>query len=434
MVEISSSVNHEHLKGDIEKFFPDMMKVYVITDYRRLEPRMLDQYSRAVTEVFIVDRAVADSFVNGRYETIPSYKINGEIFSFTQPISAIEIDSMENQPEGFKILRDDDNRLVAERKGNCILLPISIEQISSSLFNKILSLLGFTKMTEEEYFTKILMKLTMAGMEGSLKDSEKRREQSQSQMHENFNNYIQHYKSYNIFSRQLEGMKKFDTEKQKNILEQVKRLTKCKYIDSMEINVDNITIVTKPLTLSLWNIGQYKLQYKMNTPMPSITRLSMPIVSSRVMVESWEGAEEIDGIQGFHINSSGSPCSGNYSEMLKAFWMQDMLTGFNSAIKFIKSYSKVSGPYVEYEKLLATFGYYKDSKILIEKGKVKEVDNGVIYMWNKPEVPTTIDELKSWGLTGKKDNPKEIEEMIVKSTMGVNNHLTYSIQFEDRTV
>jgi len=434
MVEINSAIDCEHLRGEIDKFFPDVNKVYIFNEFRRLEERYLLQYSRAENEIYIIDRGIADVFVNGRYETIPSLKIDGEVFSFAEPVTKIEMDSMVNQPADFIILRDDDGKLIAERKGNCILLPISMQAFNSKLFNKIFTMLGFTKMSEEQYFTRLLMKITMSGLDGSLKDSEKRLEQSESHMKDAFNTYISHYKTVALYKRQLEGMRKFDTEKEKNIIGQIRRLTRSKYVDSMEVNGDQITIVTKPIMLSLWNIGQYKLDYKLNTPMPTIKRLSMPIIDSRVMVDSWESAEGVDGVQGFHINSNGSPCSGNYSEMLKAFWMSDMLTGFNSAIKFIKSYSKVSGPYVEYEKLLATFGYYKDSKIFIEKGKVKEVDNGVIYMWNSPEVPTTIDELKSWGLTGKKNTPNEIEKMIVESPMGVSNHLTYSIQFEDRTV
>ncbi len=402
VLQISTNENVDFLRGTFERFFHEYNNLNIYNDSRRIEPRHVNSYAQD-SSMFILDRAVCDGFVTAKWENRTSIKLDNTILTFPTAVQMIEIDTMQTQPDNLITLKDDDGHYIAQRKGNCVILGFPIAKCTIQIFDAVLTKLGFIKLSESEHLTRTLRTYIMKGLEGSIKDSQSRLSSAKTQMDSSFKQFISSRDTVSMYERQIYGFEKFDNEKEKNAMQQISRLMKSKYVDRLELNTSDMKMITKPLMCAIWNFGPYVVTYRAGGALPTIQRM-LKTQNGYILSPSGEQTEESKTRDGCHISDT-SPCSGNYSEMLKAFWTHDMLTGFNSAVKFIKSYSKPSGPYVEFEKFLMTLGYVKDAMILTQKGKVKEVDNGILYMFSDPEHAVTHEELKAWGCTGKIQTP-----------------------------
>lgn len=79
MVQISSpnGISQEMI-GELERFFPTAQTIYNTTDFRRIDHNLQTRYAQDVNNIYIVDRAVFDGFINGGYEEINRFIIGGQ--------------------------------------------------------------------------------------------------------------------------------------------------------------------------------------------------------------------------------------------------------------------------------------------------------------------------------------------------------------------
>lgn len=434
MVQISSpnSISQDII-SELERFFPMANTIFNITDFRRLDHSLQTRYAQDVNNIYIVDRAVVDGFINGGYEEINRFIIGGQRIEFPM-IKSIAFDSMmEGTDPEIVTLRDDDGRYVAQRYKNIIALSIPFENLTIDAVKKIFEGIGYHRMNSEEYITQKMKALILKGRENALSDTKKRMEKAEEGMHNAYTSWLSQYQAQCNLQRELEGIAKYDVDKEKNLTLELKRLFRSRYIESVEMHGNNLVVVTKPLSIGIWNIGQYTVNYILGEAYPSMHRFSVPEHDGPIPVENLSKFASVSN-PATHCNYEGMPCSGNYSDMLKAFWMSDMLTGFNSAVKFIKSYSKSSGPYTEFENWLTTMGYFGDAVILAKNGKVETVDNGVLYMRNNSTVALTDDNLKAMGCTGKPTKPDEWEKLLIGTEAMNREGLAHSLEYIDTTV
>lgn len=433
MVQISSpnGISQEMI-GELERFFPTTNTVFNTTDFRRIDNSIATRYIADQNNIYIIDRALLDGFVNARYDEITSFKIGREEIQF--PLTkAIQFDSMtEGTDPEIITFRDDDGKYIAQRQANIILLSIPLELFPTIGLRKVFDKIGLHRMSDEEYIAQKLKTLVMKGMENSLADTTSRLSKATEGMNNAYSSWVSQYQAYNNMKRQLEGITKFDMERENNLALQLKRLFRSRYVESIEMHGTSLVLVTKPLDIGIWKIGQYTITYALGSVYPSMKRLSVPSHNHDVPIDNNTKFHKIMN-PATHCNVDGMPCSGNYSDMLKAFWMSDMLTGFNSAVKFIKSYSKSSGPYVDFEVWLTDMGYFEDATILIKNGRIETVDNGVLYMKSNPEIALSDDDIKRMGCTGKPTDPDRWEKLL-EGTEAMNREgLAHSLEYVDTT-
>lgn len=197
------------------------------------------------------------------------------------------------------------------------------------------------------------------------------------------------------------------------------------HISEYEKNQYNITVITKPLKLWKWKIGQFKIEWSTEKMFPKITKigdLKEPEDFNncvKTLLYPYNESEFLRACKHQHPHvSENLACFGNAAELIKTFW-SNYNKGFNYCIQYLLTYSR-SDSYVEFPYYLAEIGYLEDANILLRKNQqnkseygIDKIINGIFY--NKYQDEITPEIFESWGCTGKKTTKKEILERLEKS-------------------
>jgi len=195
----------------------------------------------------------------------------------------------------------------------------------------------------------------------------------------------------------------------------------CAYIENNVTRIDyknmdylTLTVITKPIKIWKWDLGQYVIEYNSLNEMPQIKKVAdFPHKKVISILAPYPESEIVNAVQyqHMHIFNNGA-CFGNAVNLIHTFW-DNYNKGFNYCVQYLKCYRR-SGAFIKLPYFLGMLGYLEDAEILIRKSMpIKEIRNDKFYDSGDNLIP--IKTLKEWGLTGKKTPKYKIEEKIKES-------------------
>ena len=198
-------------------------------------------------------------------------------------------------------------------------------------------------------------------------------------------------------------------------VENIEDLVKNPNIESVSFNPDEkeFIVITKPIIIWKWNLGQYKITYSWNrrNPLPDITRIQQYNEDYTLLIPYPESEFMISG--GFeHPHIHMNPCFGDTTRLINTFW-NNPNEGINYCIQYLKCYSRRNA-YIQLDRFLALIGYINDGSILLRNPNIIErIDNGICYDRRGNEV--TPEMLEEMGCNGKIVTKDEMEKYIEES-------------------
>jgi hypothetical protein len=252
------------------------------------------------------------------------------------------------------------------------------------------------------------------GYNNQMIDAKDRIERNNSTIQDNIRNIADLQKDTVQQNVRLHGLEKLTVKD--TTQKDMDRLFTSEYLDHVEYR-DNgaIDLITVPLKLSIWDIGQWCIRY-VHGEQPHFLRVTPP-VEHNVYISPIEYEDDLEELlydatyTHPHITSQGSPCIGNALDLVNRFWEGDLLEGFNFSIQFLMSYNGAD-PYISLEPYLKSIGYLNDGVKLFKKFSIVNISNGVLYTgehrYREEWEIVTPEMLSAQGITGKRNfNPEE---------------------------
>ena len=212
----------------------------------------------------------------------------------------------------------------------------------------------------------------------------------------------------------------FDNFKESSREDQIKKLLENKYVESVQFNDKEMQIITKPLKMWIWNIGQYIIKYNKSSVAPEIERIGHSYYDSMIIPYLESELIERHYLNHPHVSQMRA-CLGDARELILLFW-NDYNEGFNYCIQYLLTYYR-DGAYAPLPFFLAYLGYVNDANILIKHNKdIAFYNRGKFYKDSrKTRSGITLGEeikkgtLREWGFNGKIATKKEMEDFILGS-------------------
>jgi hypothetical protein len=419
-------------KTFLERMFPSI-NVEVSNDSRVVTLVNLNDLVRNDKTIYIFESSTVEGFKGGKWAEVKDIVIEGKkAVSKKNTMKLVNFDEPADL-KGLVTLVDDNGVYITQQYKNIILLSTSLSNLPDKFLEMVFGLMGYKPISEEDHIIRKMQDLFKTRVGSSVADLKNKVDNENKEMKKFVEAYTQHYVQRMSYERTLEGAEKYDENKLEGIVKNIKNVFKNPQVESVELSGDIIVIITKNLYMGVWDIGQYSIAYDPKSSMPRIKRITSPAFpkDKAIMVISagggWDGS---GGIDHPHIRDE-SPCTGNFGDMLEAFWTKDMLTGTILAIQYIRSYSRDTGPHFVFEKWLSSLGYVSDSMKLTGENTISVVDNGKVKMKGFSE-EATKKKLDGLGVTGKKDKDKNvIEKFFLESSNGKDSSYEPSIEYVD---
>jgi hypothetical protein len=427
---INGNVSSEK-KDLLDRIFP-LSNVTISDDTRVVYMNSLKDLVRS-KDIYIYESATVEGFKDGKWEDIKEIVIEGKkVVSKRNPIKVLNFKEPADIPNLLTLV-DDNDLYIAQKYGNVILFSTSLTNLPDKFIEMMFTLMGYKIISEEEYITKKLQDIVKRSLGATIEELRNKVKNEEQQLVGIIQNYKQHLDQKIQLERSMSGAEKYDTQVMDKIVEQVKKIFKCKEVESVEMKGEKLIIITKPLYMGIWNIGQYSIEYNPNNATPLIKRITSPPfkISDSVLTMQPDGRELLDTrIDHPHVRDS-QPCTGNFTNMLQSFWSKDMLAGVVLAIQYIKSYSKEGGPYIDMEKWLMYLGYIDDMKLLSRSGDyIWLVDNSKVFLSGRKTTALTAKDMEGIGYSGKIERDKnKWEKAITESNYFIRNNMLPSLEY-----
>jgi hypothetical protein len=399
---------HESRENLVERIFMsgDWQNVHVTSNKRILTLDELERnYSRSDT-FYIFETATINGFTNGSNAELTEVLLDEENI-LEGDIRAIACTPLEDE-RIENIMDDTGEHYIGQIFDNRLLLFTGLQNIKSRVIEEFFTnRFGLHAVSDTEYFALKLEKMFNNQRRNTLSQAQQRMRNAENAMNQAYNTYIQQHNQYIDNKAMIEGIGEYEGREKEQFLNQIERILRSSNVDSVEILEDRFKVITKPLYMGIWNIGQYIIEYRVGDSKPSFFRLTPPRDGSPSIHAGSGHGESSRNYVHPHVNGN-SPCTGNFSQYLRFFWDRDMLTGVNHAIQYLKSYSQAGGPYNSLSNWLRGLGYGDDARIVANMG-VSQVDNGT-FLVHGQEV--TEEWLRERGCTGEIRSAEEHFEEI----------------------
>jgi hypothetical protein len=415
----------------LERIFPKN-RVEVSNDSRVVSKQTLADLVRNDKTIYIFESATVDGFKGGKWEEVKDIVIDGK--KAVSKKNAMRIVNFEEPADvpGLTTMTDDNDVYIAQKLNNIIMLSTSLSNLPDKFLEMLFGLMGYNIISEEDYVITKLQDIYKARVGNTVIDLQNKSKQEEKQMKEYSNAFMQHLAQKINYDRTILGAGKYDEENLTKMTENIRKIFKNPHVESVELNGDIITIVTKNLMMGIWDIGQYSISYDPKSTHPKIKRITAPSFPREKGVyiatrDAWDSGS--GGMEHPHVKD-GSPCTGNFGEMIESFWTRDFLTGTIMAVQYLRSYSREGGPHYGFNKWLASIGYVNDARKM-DVEEIYQVDNGVATFRNTSPEATTK-RLKELGITALKDkDPNAVEKYFLESSSGKDSRLEPSIEYVD---
>lgn len=392
--------------------------VMIVNDLRMVSTSRLD-VTDSRDKITFFEMATLIGFDNGRFADISELIFDGKnLLNTDVPIKMVAFDKAPDI-DNLITIYDEQHQYLAQKYGNNILLSTNIDFLPENIIDIILTKFNFKKMDNEEYITKMLIDFSKTS---NITNVEKIRSEIDFFVHrknEAMSSYIENHKRKVDLEFKLNGYINSEENRWKEINNSYNRLLKGDNIESIEIRGDQIIVLTKPLMIEIWNIGQYRISYRLKSYEPIIKRVSPPVAYDYEYVTA--DGRHVKPIDEDHPHiTNGMLCTGNFGDTLRMFWDTDMLTGVNLAIQFLKSYDIDGGPFIDFNSWLLHFGYLDDVITMKEnKIQVSRIDNGRVFIVKDGRTTElTKDMIEEIGLSGNiETNPERYNEYLINTSV-----------------
>jgi hypothetical protein len=408
----------------IERLFVGKISnIGIVTNKRIISIEEIEQSYNDGNVFYIFETSTIQGFADGGWDNV-SELVKDDINFIGGSTRVLKCNPLSSSV--IQNIMSDDGRYIAQiRDDNKIFLCTDMANFSIEGLEYIFGLLGYEPMDDVEYFTQKLTAISRSVNQLTIREAQDRIRREQQNMDNTFKQYMQYFDTYNKYNAMIHGIGATEEELRNRFGEKIERLLRSEHIDSLEIDGNTIRVVTKPLTIAIWNIGQFLLEYTVGTSKPTVKRVGTN--EDNGVVTLTDGGGEWVGMDLAHPHvSGGSPCTGNVGDLIRAFWEQDMLTGFNFMIQYLRSYSKRGGPYNSFAHWLRQLGYVHDAYILRDD-VITLVDNGI---HKSGRTTMTEERLREMGCTGERiTDPEQYEEALRSSRRGRNIMLSDNIEY-----
>lgn len=357
---------------------------------------------------YIYSTAVPNGFVGGNWRDAENIMIDGEQLLIGSKTRVIDCTSI---PEPWKGIFLDDH-YIGCKDHNKILLFCGLNEITYNGFCKILNRFDITVPSPKEVMMMKLDKLFAVATREKRKSVEIQMDQVRTSMDTAFASFQRDLKKLEELSWSVEGIQEFDMN---GIEKQLDRLLESPDVKEILIKRECIQVITNPIYLWKWNLGEFEITYNFNGSLPTFDRINPP---SRIDAEfAIRGRREREGLESgevIHPHISGSICYGNTKDLLKTFWERDYLTGFQFALQYLRSYNSGDSHW-KIEQILCNLGYIHDAEILNDHGGIWKIHN--LKILNR-DGELTGDILESWGCNAQIATPEEMQQFYEDSRWG----------------
>lgn len=364
-------------------------------NYRSVSEQMMNHGAEGVLSIY--ETAVPERRAGGSWETHDGPLLWGEVDILTDEgkgVRTLKCTQREDDEDTAFILGDN-GEYIASYRGDVILLFGTLDNLTTEGLEMLFTYFDEHPLTELEILKKRLEKIYMGSVERGKKEVEQLITSQKERMDESFANFMGARTGWLEGQIKLKGLDNMGPEVEENIARQLERLYRSPDCESIELSKKGITIITKPIQVGLWILGQYAITFDPKRSEPDMRRIAPPTGSERfVPLYNEESTIEFDHP---HIHN-GDPCAGNAGSLLRSFWEGDFLTGFNFAVQFLRSYKKDGGPSIRFENYLKTIGYFHDAQVLYEAGCVRKIENGDVRGPGRRR--WTDERLREMGCTG----------------------------------
>jgi len=419
MVKFEGTEVSAGIKSFLLPYFADC-KIISIKDNHKVVDHLLNRANE--NTFYIYESAVPKSLEGAKFETEPgTMQWEGEQL-FADPESLSPNSVLGGVPKSHvkTWVYSDDGKFISFQKYNTLIFAGKMEDFSEGILQKLLSYYGYVPLSQTEIFMSGITKFVMSGKKNQLKVKRDELKRQEDQMKQSYKQYMDYMKRYDGIHLTVSKMEEalIDTEKELSI--ELERLFRSRHLESAEFqDGDRMVLITKPLTMGIWDIGTWRIEYTLGSDLPRMSRITPPQPEKSLMVLV-PGSRSIFDIRKHthpHNNDNGTHwCYGNATELLKTFWKGRFETGFNLVIQYLRTYNG-EGPYQKLPSFLKSLGYINDSEKLKEHG-----DHGLKYilagttMQDQSGRDITEEILREeWGCTGELDiSPKNYLKDMMK--------------------
>jgi hypothetical protein len=398
MVEYVNQHPSENRVNIIERLFidSDYQKINIVSNKRIVTLDEIERSFSSPDTFYIFESSTIQGFSGGIHVELDElyHDEHNVLLEGSRIIDCTPLvdDHIEN-------LMSTDEKYILQKYGdNIILLNTNLTSLSVDGIEYLFGLYGFSALSDEELFLRKLISMSKAAQKFSIEDAGRKMTQAEEGMKQAHNNFKSHRKIQVSNYALIHGLSEFEKSQHDNFKTQIERLLRSSYLDTLEILDKKIVIITKPLYMGIWNIGQYRVVYHIDDHSPVITRI-VPTIDGDILTLVTAGRQTISMDYSHPHIHHRHPCTGNFETQLEAFWQQDFLLGFNYAVQYIRSYSSGGGPYTSLANVFRMLGYVHDAQIISDMG-VTLVDNGVIYVSRGGRAITEEVMREEWGCTG----------------------------------
>jgi len=426
-IQYTGRTPSERIRELLERIFADYNRVNIINNTRIVTEEDLSSYIQDADAFHILETAVLSGYENGTWNNIGGIMLHDEGYPLTEETRVINCTP--SPLSGSIGLLDDNGRYIGQLSNNVLLLFSELDKMATTTFIKIFELFGMEMMSDEDYFIAQLKRMVVGNRELQTRELRGRMEEMSQRMNTLFQQFNQTQSEYYGAERTLVGAENHDEVMDERFRTQLERLFKSSFVDSVEFDGGKLKVITVPLEVGIWNIGQYSIEYTPDRMRPQICRVT-PAVGDEYILTA-DGRNMVVRTNDHTHITHGGACAGNAGEMMEQFWKRDMLLGFNYAVQFVRSYHGGGGPHVRFGNWLMELGYINDAQILEEHGGVNRVDNGEIHVGSRR---VSNDRLREWGCTGEMiTDPEEYKRMIEESRVGDETRQRLGIEYIDWT-
>jgi len=364
------------------------------------------RYFEDELKFFVFDSAIPMGFEGGSWVEKDELIVNGENI-LKADAGTVRMISCTPPSTVDSLYTDDGETYISSYSKNVFTIVCELDKIKPEALGIILDGFDIKPVPPEERIWRQIKKILSKSYNAERESLERDIKSQESMMKQAYQNYQRALTIKTTAETKLNGVGK-DEDYEKLLLERFERLYKSPYIDGVEIEENKFIVITKPLTIGLWNIGKYSIAYTVGREEPVIKRLTPPVGQHKVIHLSNSNYLFAD-MHAAHPHISNGMCMGNAREILTTFWDGDYLTAFNFMVQYLRSYHSAN-PYIQFESYLASIGYINDAKILYDNGKIHSIHDGIFKYSNGREI--TVEKIREWGCTGVVQTQEEIEEMI----------------------
>lgn len=361
---------------------------------------------------FIYEQAIPEHYTPpASWSARSMISLNGH--EITAPVGRrenyIKVTVREN--DDWSVLCDDNGDYLASFSKNVLLLNGKLHFFNSHGIEAILDHFSLKTGNRGRIIKRKLERILETGINSLLEEKEEVLIERKQMLEDQRDSYKNSVKLFVEIEKEMTGLREWGERRKRSILEEIDGVVNMELIDSVELSSGRkISVMTKPIIVGLWNIGQYCIQWDRDWSLPKIERI-VPGSNLNHHEYAIGRNNKVRMIHSDHPHVHLSICSGNAASMLEAFWSDNMVAGVNFAIQFIKSYD-IKSPFIRFEEFLYRLGYRNDANILNKIG-VLAVDDGKIYLRREGMRPlrenpntwweVTCEDLVRLGCTGKVD-------------------------------